>query len=95
MRGLIVATRLQSPTLFEGLVVYPCFLKTTTYTLFVYRLGQRVFSPLRGVRLSYRVPDLITLVAKPVGGIEEEISSRTDSCYDYTKDGNETERWIQ
>jgi len=35
------------------------------------------------------------LVAKPVGGIEEEISSRTDSCYDYTKDGNETERWIQ
>jgi hypothetical protein len=26
------------------------------HTLFVYRLGQRVFSPLRGVRFPYRVP---------------------------------------
>ena len=47
--------------------------KNYHYTLFVYRLGQWVFSPLRGVRFSYRVPDLITLVINPVGDLCREI----------------------
>ena len=39
---------------------------------FVYRLGLRVFIPARAVRFRYRVPDLITLVTKPVGNLTSE-----------------------
>ena len=70
-RGLIVATRLQSP-MQASLVVLD---KNYHHTRFVYRLGQWVFSPLRGVRLSYRVPDLITLVINPVGDLVSEYPS--------------------
>ena len=43
------------------------------HAAFVYRLGQWVFSPLRGVRFSYAVPDLITLVINPVGDLCRDI----------------------
>ena len=68
--------------------------KNYHHALFVYRLGHAVFIRIRGVRFSYSVPDLITLVPKPVGNLvcpqltELELLS-------YTKDGNEAERWIR
>ena len=56
--------------------VYFCWLQTIKknqhFTRFVYRLGQWVFSPLRGVRFPYRVPDLIALVTKPVGDSDSD-----------------------
>ena len=70
------------------------FSKNHHHTRFVYRLGQWVFSPLRGVRLSYRVPDLITLVINPVGNLVRPQLTELE-LLSYTKDGNEVERWIR
>ena len=68
VNGLIVATRLQSP-MQASLVVLD---KNYHHARFVYRLGHCPFTAGRGVRFSYRVPDLITLVTKPVGNSASE-----------------------
>ena len=47
-------------------------LRNQHHTRFVYRLGHQVFNLRRGVQLPYRVPDLITLVTKPVGNSDSE-----------------------
>ena len=58
-----------TPPMQAGLVVPD---KNYHYALFVYRLGHAVFIRIRGVRFSYSVPDLITLVTKPVGNSDSE-----------------------
>ena len=63
-------------------------LKQSHFALFVYRLGHAVFIRIRGVRFSYSVPDLITLVPKPVGNITSvQVDGLELLCY--TKDGNQ------
>jgi hypothetical protein len=58
-----------TPPMQAGLVVPD---KNYHYARFVYRLGHCPFTAGRGVRFSYRVPDLITLVTKPVGNSDSE-----------------------